>query len=328
MTTNKKIKQIAAGVAVVLGLAGGGAYVVHASHYRSTDNAYVNGDVAQIGAQLNGLVTHVAVHDSDRVHKGDLLFELDARPFEVALDQAQAKLAEALQGAHQVNSAVDAAQADVVRQRATLVETGLTLARTKRLAAEDYVSKQSEDVAQANFSAQAAAVTGAQADLRKAQAASTSVQDNPEVLAARAAVAQAKLDLEHTRVFALADGVVSNLTLASGTVVTANTPLFVLVADKSFWVDANFKETELEGLHPGQPVEIRLDMYPKHVFLGVVGDMSGGTGQVFSLLPAQNATGNWVKVTQRIPVKVRFKSFEPSLPFSVGATASVSVKLD
>jgi len=109
--------------------------------------------------------------------------------------------------------------------------------------------------------------------------------------------------------------------------VTPGQPLFGLIVDKSFWVDANFKETELVDVRPGQHAEIEVDMYPGHQFPGHVDSLSGGTGTAFSLLPPQNATGNWVKVTQRVPVKVRFDGFDPAFPLRVGATATVTVRV-
>jgi membrane fusion protein (multidrug efflux system) len=138
-------------------------------------------------------------------------------------------------------------------------------------------------------------------------------------------VEQAELDLKHTHVMAEKAGWIVNLTLVPGTSVVAYMPLFALVARGSFWVDANFKETELPGIQPGQQAEVEIDMLPGHTYHGVVEVIENGTGAALSLLPAQNATGNWVKVTQRIPVRIRFVGDDAKLPFRVGASAKITV---
>ena len=147
------------------------------------------------------------------------------------------------------------------------------------------------------------------------------------MLKAQAAIAQAKLDLEHTHVTAAQDGQISNFSLSSGSLVAAGELLFALIDSNSFYIDANFKETELTGIHPGQDVNIRIDMYPDLHFKGTVESLSGGTGTAFSLLPAQNATGNWVKIAQRVPVRIKLSPTDADHPLRIGATATVSVQL-
>jgi membrane fusion protein (multidrug efflux system) len=149
----------------------------------------------------------------------------------------------------------------------------------------------------------------------------------PAIRIAQAEVDKAKLDLEHTVMRAPEDGVVTRFDLAAGSVVTPGNPLFAIVVDRSQWVDANFKETELAGVQPGLPVTIVVDMYPKHEFHGRVQSLAGGTGAAFSLLPAQNANGNWVKVAQRVPVRISIDDLDPAFPLRVGATATVDVDL-
>jgi membrane fusion protein (multidrug efflux system) len=190
------------------------------------------------------------------------------------------------------------------------------------------MSQQAVDDAAAKVSVSRATVDQARARLEKARAAIVSRDGNtPAVAAALANLEQAQLDLSHAKVVAPHDGWVVNKKLVAGSSVVAGQPLFGLIRDRSFWVDANFKETELPGVRAGQPVEIVVDMYPGHVFNGKVESFSGGTGSAFSLLPPQNATGNWVKVAQRVPVKVRFDELDAQYPLRVGATATVRVKL-
>lgn len=144
---------------------------------------------------------------------------------------------------------------------------------------------------------------------------------------AKATLDQAILDLSWTEVAAPTSGWVTNVSLAAGDVVTANQPLFALISNSEFWVDANFKETELENIRPGQLATIYVDMYPNHPFAGVVQSISGGTGSAFSLLPPQNATGNWVKVAQRVPVRVRVLNVDEKYPLRIGSSASVKIRL-
>ena len=141
-------------------------------------------------------------------------------------------------------------------------------------------------------------------------------------------IALAKLNLAYTKITAPTNGWITNLTLREGNVVATNQPLFALISDEEFWIDANFKETELLGIKPGQTAIIATDLYPGHSFNGIVESISGGTGAAFSLLPPQNATGNWVKVTQRIPVRVRILNNDTKFPLRIGISAKVTINLD
>jgi membrane fusion protein (multidrug efflux system) len=152
-------------------------------------------------------------------------------------------------------------------------------------------------------------------------------QQNAAVQAAESRLRQARLDLSHTRVFAPASGTVANLTLRPGSPVQPLAPVFSLVSDSNFWVDANFKETQLDRIRRGQRATVRVDMYPDHPFQETVQSLSGGSGAAFSLLPPENATGNWVKVTQRVPVRVAITNPDPKFPLRVGTTATVRVSV-
>jgi len=167
----------------------------------------------------------------------------------------------------------------------------------------------------------------ARAKLTKALSAPQQPDKRGDILKAQAAIEQAKLDLQHTHVTAAQDGQLSNVTLAAGSLVAAGAPQFALITDNSFHINANFKETELVGIHPGQSVDIEIDMYPGRHFKGTVQSLSGGTGTAFSLLPPQNATGNWVKIAQRVPVRIKLAPADAAYPLRIGATATVSVQL-
>ena len=316
------------GIAALALGAGGLIYWHHASHLRSTDDSYINADVVQVSSQVVGQVVAVHVKENQFVHKGDALFDVDPQPFQVAVDKAQAQLEMARQGTRQDSADVQAQSAELARQQADFANAEAAHRRAVDLVAQGFLSKQALDDANAKLQASRASVEQARARLQKARAALTSQGgQTPAVAAAVANLVQAKLDLQHAHVTASQDGWVANISLAAGTSVAPGTPLFGLIVERSFWVDANFKETQLAQIRAGQPAEIEVDMYPGHVFHAHVESLGSGTGTAFSLLPPQNATGNWVKVTQRVPVKVRFDDFDPSFPLRVGATASVDVRI-
>lgn len=312
-------------VLLLLMLLGGYLYRQYAESVRSTENAYLNASVLDVAAQVSGRVIAVHVHENQFVHKDDPLFDIDPLPFGIALAHAQADLAQALEDAHQDTAEVAVARAEIQQHSADLENARKALERAKKLVAEHFLSQQAIDDAESRVQVIGAALAQSQARLSKALAAPSRIDDRADVQKARAAIAQAKLDLEHTHVSATEDGQVSNLGLTTGSLVSVGQPLFALIADNSYYIDANFKETELPGIQPGQKVDIDIDMYPGHEFHGVVDSLSGGTGTAFSLLPPQNATGNWVKIAQRVPVRIRLDEQDPAYPLRIGATATVTV---
>ncbi len=321
---NKKLIAIVILVVVVLG---GIGYQQYSSRYRSTENAYLNADVTPIAAQVAGRVTGVYVKDNQHVKKGDVLFDIDPEPFRIALARAEANLAQAMQNSRQDTAEVAAARAQVEQTSMDLNNARATYTRDKELVAQHFLSQQSVDDAHTRVETLDAALAQARAKLAKALSAPAKPQERADVLRAQAEIAQAKLDLEHTHVTAMMDGQISNLSLTPGALVGIGAPLFALIADNSFHIDANFKETELPGIHPGQEVDIKIDMYPGQTFKGSVESLSGGTGTAFSLLPPQNATGNWVKIAQRVPVRIKLAPTDADHPLRIGATATVTVHL-
>ncbi len=321
---NKKIILI---VLLIVGVLGGIGYQQYSSRYRSTENAYLNADVVQVAAQVAGRVTTVYVKDNQHVKKGDDLFDIDPEPFRIALARAEANLAQAMQNSRQDSAEVAAARAQVEQTTMDLNNARATYTRDKELVAQHFLSQQSADDAHTRVETLEAALEQTHAKLAKALSAPAKPQERADVLKAQAEIAQARLDLEHTHVTATMDGQISNLSLTPGTLVGIGTPLFALIADNSFHIDANFKETELPGIHPGQEVEIKIDMYPGQTFKGSVESLSGGTGTAFSLLPPQNATGNWVKIAQRVPVRIKLAPTDADHPLRIGATATVTVRL-
>jgi membrane fusion protein, multidrug efflux system len=314
-------------VLVIVALIAGLSFAYFAGLSRSTENAYINADVVNVAAQVSGRVIAMHIKDNQHVHKGDALFDIDPEPFSIALERAQADLALARQSARQDNAEVAAARALVSQAESDLANARNTYTRDKELVEQHFLSQQSLEDAQTRMQALQATLEQAHAKLAKALSAPEKTSERGDVLKAQAAIDQAKLDLEHTHVIAAQDGQISNLSLTAGSLVGAGTPLFALIADNSFHIDANYKETELPGIHPGQDVDIQIDMYPGQHFKGTVESLSGGTGTAFSLLPPQNATGNWVKIAQRVPVRIKFAPTDAAHPLRIGATATVSVQL-
>ena len=326
LVENKKNKVIISVVLFVIVL-GGLAYVFFSGNTRSTENAYINADVINVAAQVAGRVSSVYVKENQHVHKGEALFDIDTAPFEIALQRAQADLALAQQSARQDNAEINVARAQIAQTESDLSNARATLTRNQELIAQHFLTQQAADDSESRVKALQASLDQARARLNKALSAPPKTEDRGDVLKAQAAIAQAKLDLEHAHISAPVAGQISNLTLTAGSLVGVGAPLFALIAENSFHIDANFKETELVGIHPGEDADIQIDMYPGQHFKGTVESLSGGTGTAFSLLPPQNATGNWVKIAQRVPVRIKFAQTDAAHPLRIGATATVSVQL-
>jgi membrane fusion protein (multidrug efflux system) len=321
---NKKLILSVLLIVVVFGII---TFWFYSGRSRSTENAYISADVVSVASLVSGRVTAVHVKDNQHVHKGDPLFDVDPAPFAIALERAQADLALARQSARQDNAEVSAARAQVEQSASDLANARSTYVRDKELVGQHFLSQQSLDDAQTRMQALQASLDQARAKLTKALSAPVKTEERGDVLKAQAAIDQARLDLEHTHITAMQDGQISNLSLTEGSLVGVGVPLFALIAQDSFHIDANFKETELVGIHPGQSVDIQIDMYPGQSFKGTVESLSGGTGTAFSLLPPQNATGNWVKIAQRVPVRIKFAQLDVEHPLRIGATATVNVQL-
>jgi membrane fusion protein (multidrug efflux system) len=303
------------------------AYWRYAELYPSTDNAYTGADIVRVAPQISGAVAYVYVNDDDKVAKGDPLFDLDPTPYEAALRNARAQFDSAVNATGTAGEDLKNAADEMEAKRVALDE-----AIAKYRQAE---SAQGEDEAPSQQTADALkAVHDAQTAYDAAHAAFSAAQDKELVVTTptvqlRAAAAQldkATQDRVKTHVTAPDSGWVSNVRLRPGTVVQAGTPAFALIEDGRWWVDANFKESDLARIKPGQPATIKLDMYPGLKLDGTVESISAGSGAIFSVLPPENATGNWVKVTQRFPVRIMITSApNPDKPLRAGASADVTV---
>lgn len=339
-------------------IAYGAYYGLVASHYVSTDNAYVGTDTAQVNALVSGPVATIAVAETQYVKAGDVLLTIDDSDARIAVEQAQAALALAqrhVQGYYANDAAlagqVGARQAEVARATAQIASAQSALdnaktelTRRQNLATSGAVSQEELTSAQNAYSqAQAAyntALAGRAEALAGVQAAGgerqgnavnfsgVSAAQNPEVLAAQARLDAANLALSRTVVRAPTDGIVARKAVQVGQQVAVGTSLMTVVPTSKAYVDANFKEGQLTKVVPGQKVELTSDLYGKSVkFHGTVRGISGGTGSAFSLIPAQNASGNWIKVVQRLPVRIDLDPKEVAAhPLRVGL--SMDAKID
>lgn len=297
----------------------------------STDNAYVKQDIVSVAGEVEGLIVSVKVRENQFVREGDILFTIDSSPYEVAIAQADAQIAQAQANITSLQAEVVASAAEIAGARNDLRLAEANYARGKALMDRGFNTRASMDAAQHAVAAARDRLAAIQADVGKAQAklatGSAVPGVNPAIAAARAARAKAMLDLGRTVVRAPADGVVTQASrLQTGQMVFPGVPLISLVRAGSGRVDANFKETDLADMRVGQPAEVRLDAYPGLVLKGHVDSIGAGTGSEFSILPAQNATGNWVKITQRVPVRIAIDD-ESDRPLIAGLSAEVKVNV-
>ncbi|MCB1884913.1 MAG: HlyD family secretion protein [Geminicoccaceae bacterium] len=315
----------------VLLLVGGGYWYVTGGRYVSTENAYVQQDMVAVGPDVPGRVVEVAVRENEAVRKGQLLFRLDPAPYRVALDQARAGIASARLRVEQMRAAYQESLAGRQAARLDRDYQQRNFDRQQKLAKNGYAAQAGLDEARNDLQAAQQKVLVAEQSVLSAKAAlggdpGIATDDHPLVQEAVARRDAARLDLDHATVAAPADGVISQTArLLVGQYIPVGTPVLSLVETGDSWVEANFKETDLTWMEPGQTAEVAVDAYPGRPFEAVVGSIGAGTGSEFSLLPAQNATGNWVKVVQRVPVRLHLTGERPDVPLRSGLSVSVDV---
>ncbi|QRF68643.1 HlyD family secretion protein [Ponticoccus alexandrii] len=324
----KYLKPIILALAVVA--VGGGLWLwwQHESIYPSTDDAYLKANVLSIAPQVGGKVETVSVSQNQHVTKGDLLFRIDTTDLEASLKAAQAAYDTAVQQTNASITDLSSLSGRVDSARAALTDAQDAYDRTDKLFKLGDVAQAALDQATTTRDQAKAALDTAEAGLASArQRAGQAGKDNPAVRAAKAQLALAQINLSRAKVTAPVSGWVANLDLRPGALVAPNGPLFSLVEDGDWWIDANFKETDLARLRPGQPVTVNIDMYPGLTLEGTVQSLGAGSGAVFSLLPPQNASGNWVKVTQRFPVRIALdtRPDDSTMQLRVGASTRVTV---
>ncbi|MBK2124917.1 HlyD family secretion protein [Fangia hongkongensis] len=310
---------------VVLCIIGFYIYVKYTEIYPSTEDAYVNANTVYISAQVTGKVDKIYVEDNQAVKKGQLLLTIEPQSFEYALQEAKANLALAEQQIQAIEDSIRLEEAKLKEAEAQEFVARQKQKRISKLVAQNMSSKESGDEALGDYNVAVASVNAAKASI--SQQKRQLVLQASKIEAEKSQVETAKLNLSYTKIYAPTSGYITNFSLRPGSMINQNQSLFVLVSNTGFWVDANYKETQMERMKAGQSAEVVLDMYPNVTLHGVVESISSGSGSVFSLLPPENASGNWVKVTQRFPVKVIIdpKEIKKVPQFRVGASASVTI---
>lgn len=319
-------------LAVALGIAG--AYLYHTLYgrfYEETDDAYVNGNLVQITPQITGTVTRIAVDDGDYVEAGQALVWLDPSDTQVALQSAEANLARTVRQVRGLFSNVDGYKAQVASRRVEVQRAKADFERRGRLAKSGAISREELAHAQDALTNAQNALTAAQQQLDTSRALvdDTVIASHPDVMAAAAQLRQAFLNHARSTLVAPVSGYVAQRAVQVGGRVQPGAALMAVVPLEQIWIDANFKETQLSRMRIGQPVEITADLHGDDVrYRGTVESLGVGTGSAFSLLPAQNATGNWIKIVQRLPVRIRLEPDNlQTHPLRIGLSTAVTVDL-
>ncbi|CAN7344450.1 HlyD family secretion protein [Pseudomonas solani] len=309
----------------------------------TTDNAYVQGEITRVSSQLGARIEEVLVGDNQHVKKGDLLVRLEAEDFKLALQRAQAalatreaELAQSRSKLTQQDSMIAASEADVAASQATLGRTQIDLSRAQTLRKPGYVSEERVTTLSADSRVARSQVARAEADLKAQRVQTDALRADvkrleAQIANARADIAQAELNLTRTEIRAPIDGMVGQRAARNGQYVQVGAHLMSLVPDQDIWVQANFKETQIEHMQPGQKAELIFDSFPGTPIEAKVESLFAASGAQFSLLPPDNATGNFTKVVQRIPVKLTFDRDNPlkgRIRPGMSVLVKVAIKLD
>jgi membrane fusion protein (multidrug efflux system) len=316
---------------IVVAALAGLAYYLFTGRYVSTDDSQVMSAQTAISANISGRVVELDVHDNEPVHRGDVLFRLDDRPLKIAVQEAQAKLATA-------QLQIEAAKASYLHQLAEVAAARATLAYQQREYARQEHLLQSGISSRAQYEQTQHAMELAQSQVTSAENQASSFlallggnprmppEEHPAVKQAQATLASAELQLSYSVIRAPADGVVTKVEqLQVGDYINSAAPVFSLISTSDVWIEANFKEDDLTYMRAGQPAEVSIDAYPGRHFKAQVASLSPGTGAQFSVLPPENASGNWVKVVQRVPVRLRLLSSDDVKSLADGMSAEVTV---
>ncbi|MES2989270.1 MAG: HlyD family secretion protein [Pseudomonadota bacterium] len=293
----------------------------------STDNAYVSQDKVSVSSDVAGRITFVGVKENQVVKAGDVLFRVDPEPYRIAVASAQAAIAAAQVNVQTLQTSYAGTGADIEAARDSLSAAQQDYARQAALMKQGFTTRARLEQAEHGLEQARASVSRASSDAAEARSklSTGSAGENPQLAAARVQLAKAQLDLSRTEVRAPSDGIVSQTkSLQVGQQMVTGLPAVTIVSNKPAWIDANFKETDLTRMHVGQCAIVEFDAYPDMKLKGHVDSLGAGTGSVFSVLPAQNANGNWVKVTQRVPVRI---AIDDKAPREMIAGLSADVKV-
>ncbi|GGY78076.1 multidrug resistance protein A [Cellvibrio zantedeschiae] len=327
---NKRLLVLGAVVAISA-IAYSAYYFLHSRYFEATDDAYVASDMVQITSEVSGTVMSVHVDNTQQVQRGQALIELDPADAQIAVAAAEAELARAVRTVRGLFSKSNGLNAVINARKVALQSAREDLQRRLKVAAEGGVSAEElqhskDQVAQLEA---ALATSTEELETNNAQVENTTVANHPQVLAAVANLRQASLALKRTRIVAPVSGAVARRNVEIGSRIAAGTPLLAVVPLDNAWVDANFKEVQLEHMRVGQPVEVHSDMYGKDVtYHGKIAGLGAGSGAAFALLPPQNASGNWIKIVQRVPVRISLDPQELAKnPLRLGLSMHVEVDM-
>jgi membrane fusion protein (multidrug efflux system) len=293
------------GVVVAIGLVVGWFYSGYRKTHISTDDAFIDGDIYTVAAKVNGTVKAVLVDSNQAVKKGDLLVEIDPADYHVRLHEASATVGAERAKLSEAETKIAGAKANLELQRANLKLAELEKTRSENLFQKEAIPRDRYDRAMTGYEVAVAQVKTAEEQLRTAE--SQKLTQASTIKQKEASASLAELNVGYTKLYAPADGYVTKKNVEPGNQIQAGQPLMAIVSLENQYIVANYKETEMGSIKPGQEVEIKVDSYPGKVFKGKVDSIMAGTGVSFSLFPAENATGNYVKVVQRIPVKIVFQ---------------------
>jgi membrane fusion protein (multidrug efflux system) len=321
-------------VALIIAIVPAWHYYQYLAAHVSTDDAYVDGTVALVSSRIPGTVTRLFVEDNWKVDGGEMLLTLDPRDYQQRVNAAQAQLERAQQSVDQLYAQLDAAESGLNLAGSQLRQAHIDYDRASKLANEGVVSKEYYDQATTGLRVAIADRALAEHQLEQARAAlGADAVDHaryarPIVQQAKAALEMARLDLSYTEIRAPLSGIITRKSVHVGTRVQPGEPLLAIVPMDRLYVTANFKETQLTDVRVGQPAEVTADIYPGYTYAAHVDSISAGTGAAFALLPPENATGNWVKVVQRVPVKVVLNGAPPpDKPLRIGLSVDVSIDI-
>ncbi|MHC8362830.1 HlyD family secretion protein [Pseudomonas sp. LS2P72] len=333
-SNSRKRKVMLVLLAIVVILAGAGVWGYHELYGRwneSTDDAYVNGNVVEITPLVTGTVVSIGADDGDLVHEGQVLINFDPNDAEVGLQSAQANLARTVRQVRGLYSNVDGMKAQVNAQQAEVQKAQDNFNRRKNLAAGGAISQEELSHARDDLTSAQNALANAKQQLKTTSALvdDTVVSSHPDVMSAAAQLRQAYLNNSRSTLIAPVTGYVAKRSVQLGQRVQPGTALMAVIPLDQLWIDANFKETQLRDMRIGQPVDIEADLYGSDVkFSGTIDSLGAGTGSAFALLPAQNATGNWIKIVQRVPVRIHINAEQLTKhPLRVGLSTQVDVNL-
>jgi membrane fusion protein, multidrug efflux system len=331
-TRGRRRGMLGLGLVAIFGAVLYGIYwFLDARHYQSTDDAYVDGDLVQITSEVPGSVMALSADDTQGVERGQTLLELDPADAKIAMSNAEARLARAAREVRTLFATAAQLRAQITEREVELKRAQDDYGRRSNLLKDGAVSSEELSHTQDNTAQMRASLIEARQQLNAVtvQIDGTTVETHPQVLAAEAAVRDAALALRRTHIFAPVAGVVARRSVQVGQRVAAGAPLMAVVPLDDVWVDANFKEVQLENMRVGQPVEVRADIYGRGVkYHGKLVGLSAGSGSAFALLPAQNASGNWIKIVQRVPVRIALDLQQlKAHPLRVGLSTTVTVDL-